>query len=354
MENGQLIFDQQLFDEETRISGLVNTLSNPIFPTKFQFCFIHLTIQEFFAARHVTETFSPREIETFISDHVTGNDFRQGKWHLVLQFIAGLLGKKMKMFDCKYRGCILTFAKGFEVRKGEIRLTYHQVSIMKYLREVEDANIVKYVCEINVIKEAVKLIALRTYRMSSIDWDAVTFVCRHLNSLTRFILNSGNLDCFEELLNFLKGRCTYELTLRRFDENLDINAERVFMTLMNSKCTLKHEHVNLTVLRLRHFTNEVLNIFQLFGDARASHLAVLNLANDKIGSKEISKLCEVLDDQHLPELNELNVFGNPILDTGAGLLFDTLTTKGPRKLIISKRMLSGILVIKCPEGTFNH
>ena len=49
MENGQLIFDQQLFDEETRISGLVNTLSNPIFPTKFQFCFIHLTIQEFLA-----------------------------------------------------------------------------------------------------------------------------------------------------------------------------------------------------------------------------------------------------------------------------------------------------------------
>ena len=113
MENGQLIFDQQLFDEETRISGLVNTLSNPIFPTKFQFCFIHLTIQEFLAARHVTETFFPGEIETFICDHVTGNYFRQSKWHLVLQFIAGLLGKKMKMVDCKYRDCISTFAKGF-------------------------------------------------------------------------------------------------------------------------------------------------------------------------------------------------------------------------------------------------
>ena len=178
LENGQLIFDQQLFDEETRISGLVNTLSNPIFPTKFQFCFIHLTIQEFLAARHVTETFSPREIETFIFDHVTGNYFRQSKWHLVLQFIAGLLGKKLKMFDCKYRERILTFAKGFEVKKGEIRLNHHQVSIMKYLREVGDANIVKYLCEINVIKEAVKLIALRTYSMSSIDWDAVTFVCQ--------------------------------------------------------------------------------------------------------------------------------------------------------------------------------
>ena len=142
------------------------------------------------------------------------------------------------------------------------------------------------------------------------------------------------------MLNFLKGRCTYELTWRRFDENVDINAERVFVALMNSKCTLGHEHVNLTVLGLRGFTNEVLtNVFPLFGHARASHLAVLNLAQDKISSKGISKLCEVLDHQHLPELNGLNLFGNPILDAGASLLFDTLTTKGPPKL--TKLRLAG-------------
>ena len=235
----------------------------------------------------------------------------------------------MKMFDCKYRDCILTFAKGFKVSKGEIRLTYHQLSIMKYLREVGDANIVEYVCERNVIKDAVKVMAVPGYNMSSIDWDAVTFVCQHSNSLTRFVLNSINLDC----LNFLKGRCTYELTLRRLNENMDINTERVFMTLMNSKCTLKHEYVNLTVLGLIGFTNEDLtNVLQLFGDGRARHLAVLDLAHDEISSKGISKLCEVLDDQHLPELNELNFSGNPILDEGASLLFDTLTTKGPRKL----------------------
>ena len=192
---------------------------------------------------------------------------------------------------------------------------------MKYLKEVGDANIVEYVCERNVIKDAVKLIAVENYSMSSIDWDAVTFVCQHLNSLTRFVLDSGN--CFKEMLNFLKGRCTYELTLRRFDENMDINAERVFMTLMNSKCTLKHEHVNLTVLGLHGFTDEVItNVFQLFGHARASHLAVLNVAHDKISSKRIAKLCEFLDDQYLPELNQLDLFCNPILDAGAGLLFD--------------------------------
>ena len=48
--------EQLVFDEQVEMSGLVYSLSNPIFPLKTQFCFIHLTIQEFLAARHVTET----------------------------------------------------------------------------------------------------------------------------------------------------------------------------------------------------------------------------------------------------------------------------------------------------------
>jgi hypothetical protein len=41
MENGQLVFDKHLLDEQMRNSGLVNSLSNPIFPVQTQFCFIH-------------------------------------------------------------------------------------------------------------------------------------------------------------------------------------------------------------------------------------------------------------------------------------------------------------------------
>ena len=71
---------------------------------------------------------------------------------------------------------------------------------MKYLKEVEDANIVKYVCERNVIKDAVKLIAVSDYNMSSIDWDAVKFVCQHLNRLSRFALNSRILFVLKKCL----------------------------------------------------------------------------------------------------------------------------------------------------------
>ena len=55
-------------------------------PSKSQFCFTHLTVQEFFAAKHLVDTKTDERIETFISNHI--ND---GTWQVVLQFAAGLL-----------------------------------------------------------------------------------------------------------------------------------------------------------------------------------------------------------------------------------------------------------------------
>ena len=57
IEPMQLIFDNTLFDEEMKQSGLLNSLSNPYSQVQTQFCFIHLTIQEFLAAKHVIESF---------------------------------------------------------------------------------------------------------------------------------------------------------------------------------------------------------------------------------------------------------------------------------------------------------
>ena len=55
-------------------------------PPKSQFCFTHLTVQEFFAAKHVVDTKTDEGIEEFVSKYI--ND---GTWQVVLQFVAGLL-----------------------------------------------------------------------------------------------------------------------------------------------------------------------------------------------------------------------------------------------------------------------
>ena len=55
-------------------------------PPKSQFCFTHLTVQEFFAAKHLVDTKRKQKIERFVCKHIN-----TGTWQVVLQFVAGLL-----------------------------------------------------------------------------------------------------------------------------------------------------------------------------------------------------------------------------------------------------------------------
>ncbi|XP_044177555.1 NACHT, LRR and PYD domains-containing protein 14-like [Acropora millepora] len=62
-------------------------------PSKSQFCLTHITVQEFFAAKHLVDTESSKGIETFVCNHI--ND---GTWQLVLQFVAGFLNRSSNIF----------------------------------------------------------------------------------------------------------------------------------------------------------------------------------------------------------------------------------------------------------------
>ena len=64
-------------------------------PPKSQFCFTHLTVQEFFAAKHLVDTKCKikKKIERFVRKNI--ND---GTWQVVLQFVAGLLKSSSDIF----------------------------------------------------------------------------------------------------------------------------------------------------------------------------------------------------------------------------------------------------------------
>ena len=62
-------------------------------PLKSQFCFIHLTVQEFFAAKHLLNTTTNEKIERFVCNHIN-----VGTWQVVLQFVAGLLNSSSDTF----------------------------------------------------------------------------------------------------------------------------------------------------------------------------------------------------------------------------------------------------------------
>jgi hypothetical protein len=89
MINEQLIFEFENDDEsasELSDCGLFNKLEDK---RHNFFCFLHLTIQEFLAALHVVDDME--NVESFLSEHI-----KNPKWHLVIQFVAGLIGDKMR------------------------------------------------------------------------------------------------------------------------------------------------------------------------------------------------------------------------------------------------------------------
>ena len=297
MAKGQLVFEQELFDEQMQKSGLLNSLSNPIFPVKKQFCFIHLTIQEFLAAEHVIETYSTTEIKKFISDHL-----ENGKWHLVFQFIAGLVRKKMKMSDTKVdKSCIWAFTDHFKVAHGECVSDDKQLLIMKCIREVNDEEIAEEVCETTALKNVSSLFIDGNIIPPS-DLAAITFVCKHMKNFQNLTLNnrygSTLSDNFQEIQELLQKKCLQQLKIEA--DSTVVNA--VLDALLESNCNLNHNHTKLTSLTIN----------TIFGD-----------------EFEISKLYEVLTNECCTELEQLQLSG--ITKYDVGVLCDTLI-KGPSKL----------------------
>ena len=93
IEEGRLLFESSEV-KEFEDCGLLHKLPDvrskrPLNdPPTSQFCFTHLTVQEFFAAKHLVDTKckTNRKIERFLRKHI--ND---STWQVVLQFVAGLL-----------------------------------------------------------------------------------------------------------------------------------------------------------------------------------------------------------------------------------------------------------------------
>ena len=96
IQQGRLVFEsQEVNDLET--NGLFQRLpdtSSGYEEGKAQYCFLHLTVQEFFAAKYLVDTMSHEELKTFVSDHI-----KEGAWKVVMQFVAGLLQQEEQSTD---------------------------------------------------------------------------------------------------------------------------------------------------------------------------------------------------------------------------------------------------------------
>ena len=347
MKQGRLIFQQKEVSEPMKNSCLLNSLPDLAFTIQAQFCFTHLTIQEFLAAKHVTETLDAREVKKFISDRIQSR-----KWHLVLQFVAGLLGQKIKMSDGElYKDCVLAFANLLKVTNDSIDLSGRNVFLIKCLRELDNENIANEICETTDMNNVRRvLMNTRPYHLSPSEWAAVTFVCKRLRNLAELELIHPSADDLQEVEELLQGRCLNALivdldNIQTFSWT-SIEAEQLFSALTKSDCKLEHSHTMLTTLSLDYrgrATNHFPNIWSFFSSDNASHLKKLILGFE-IHSNDLSKLIEAFNNNHCTKITELHVEVSRDDEDATAPLWDTLC-KGLCKL--STLSLSAAISEQC-------
>ncbi len=323
MKNDTLVFPGQLVDKEMKESGLLHCLSNPIFEIQTQVCFIHLTVQEFLAAKHILKTKKCKKIEAFISSHV-----KIGKWHLVLQFLAGLLGRQMKISD-QYRSCVSIFAGSFALTVDYVCfLEADQILLMKCLRETEDEDIAKETAASSALKDVTIIHSPLNNTLSPSDWAAVAFVCKHLSNLTRFLVEKNTSHCYEAT-RLLKERCIECVGFLVSDLG-DLGLEHLLSALMKSECHVNNQHSKLTELTLRGngiTDSGVLHLTKFLKSSHGSCIKKLDLAINQITPCGIAKLCEVLGNEVCGQLTQLHLSHNVIGDDGVGILCEALVEK---------------------------
>ena len=91
IEKGELIFKRAA---ESNFQELANCGFFYKLPDKelHYFCFLHLTLQDFFAALSVVDDMD--NIDKFLAEAI-----KDPKWHLVIQFVAGFIGDKIRLAE---------------------------------------------------------------------------------------------------------------------------------------------------------------------------------------------------------------------------------------------------------------
>ena len=329
IKEGRLTFES---DEVTNLEdcGLLHRLPDlkpevkrPFEKPKAQYCFQHLTIQEFFAAKHVTDNMGEAELREFVSSHIA-----DGAWQVVLQFVAGLLSERDEP------ALIDIFTNLLPVSTYEKEDQELDPSILTCWPSKEDANLALTLChclyEIDADDSAVQnkvreigfnAVVFEDCQIGPVDCTAIVNFLKKQNEILMINLRDnkiGCLGCKEICKVFSDGNCKLSsLGLGRniaTDEGVEYLAE-----------ALKHSNCKLHSLDLsgNYLTNEVVKYLAEALNYSNCKLNSLNLTGNYLTNEGAKYLAEALKDSNC-ELNSLNLTGNYLTDEGVKYLAEGL------------------------------
>ena len=289
-----------IFGQEEVPEGLVNCAlfhrlpdsRHGAFTYEAQYCFIHLTMQEFLAAKHITETMKGEELRAFIADHI-----KNGEWQLVLQFVAGLLGEQSieiftdllpKTTEEKHERYVMD-DRSLEGRTVTCWPTRSEkdlaLTLLKCIQETNESG--------SVVQS----------KLEEIGFNAVDFSWCHL----------APADC-TAVVHFIKRVQQISLIDLSYNNIGSLGCVEIVKLFDNTNCQLrglKLEGNDITDAGVKQLSSVLAN----------SQLSSLNLSGNDITDAGVKQLSSVLANS---QLRSLNLLGNGITDAGVKQLSSVL------------------------------
>ena len=368
IKEGRLIFEShEVKDLESNglFHRLPDTRESPLGERREQYCFLHLTIQEFLAAKYLVDTYSSKDLKKFVSDHI-----QYGAWRVVMQFVAGLLdeteGKSTDIFsdllpsktdtkeveikfrdDSEERIETLTCWPAYDEDKPLVVTLFNCMYENKASSRKVQEKLAKIGCNALNFSE---------YNLSPLDCLALVHALKFVEGILYFDLSENNipsLGCIE-IAKLLSGnehnQGLFKLnSLNLSDNNITDEAVKHLSTaLTHTNCKLNSlalSHNIITGEGVKHLstalthTNCKLNsLYLIYNNITAEgvkHLSTalthancklnsLNLNSNNITDEDVKHLSTALTHTNC-KLNSLNLGYNNITDKGVKHLATALT-----------------------------
>ena len=290
----------------------------PLEPTEAQFCFTHLTIQEFLAAKHVMDTMrNEQELRQFVADHID-----KGAWQVVLQFVAGLLEpdphRKVPNSNIftellpmstveREEGELMNYIWSWDTEDSEKR------TLTCWPADDEEKQLSLNLCKCLYEIDGKQDSAIQN-KSAEIGFNAVNFSLCSLapvdcSAVLNVLKNASGILCMNWMGNNIGPRGCIEI------KNWIVNSD----DRNNKYCKLRGLNLidnNITDEGLKHLAEALTN--------NNCKLNNLELSNNNITDEGVKLLVEALTKNNC-KLNSLDLAGNNITDEGVKLLAEALT-----------------------------
>ena len=310
------------------------------FSSEGQFCFIHLTMQEFFAAKHLTNM-SETELKTFVQMNIN-----EGKWQLVLQFVAGLMEDKNDLPSEIITDLLPVKTEEEEGIYYKVQLTENEEKTKVTCWPTDDERYLA-VTLMKCLNENSRMKSEAQRKLQQINFNCVNFIgcdltavdcsslvnvinIQQISHLDLNFNNIGPLGCLE-ICKLLKCRESQLSWLNLTDNQLtDEAAKYLAEAINNNNCQLRTLYLSgnkISDIGAQHLAEAINNNCQL---------RTLHLSGNKISDIGAQHLAEAINNNNC-QLRTLNLAGNKISDIGAQHLAEAINNNNCqlRKLYLS-------------------